>query len=591
MVTRRQSWQSRLALLCAVLGFVLIAGIDAVYDEATPVTVLDDKSIKKELKKDGVYLVEFFAPWCGHCKNLKPEWEKTAKALDGLVTVAAIDVDTNKEAGSKYSIKSLPTIKAISISKGKVDFEEEYTGKDRTAKGFSMFALKSAKAAIDHRLGTKKKGSKKKSSSSSSEASSSGFYGSVEEVVDLTGSNFDKLVKKSDQDWFLEFYAPWCGHCKNLKKDWISAAKKMKGKVNFGAVDCDQAKNKALCSEYGIKGFPTIKYKRPGKKPKDYKGARDAKSIGDYANNRYKGEPEPEPTPPPPSGAGFYDKEPDVVDLSTNSFEKEIKGGKDQWFVEFYAPWCGHCKNLSPAWISAAKELKGKVNFGAVNCDTEDNKSGVCRKMGIQGFPTLKYFIPGKGFSSYQESRTAEDLIKFANRNYKKSVAEPVLELKDQAVFEENCLGSKTHMCVVTFLPDILDTQAEGRNKYLEVLKGISQSYASMPYSYFWTAAGLQSGLEGSFNVGGFGYPAVVLYSPRKKIYTTLKGGFSHEEISELINTLRRGKAQVQSIQGDESIAALETVVPWDGKDGVVQAEDEFSLDDLGIETASHEEL
>lgn len=53
----------------------------------------------------------------------------------------------------------------------------------------------------------------------------------------LTKDNFKKLVLDSDQLWFIEFYAPWCGHCKSLAPEWEKAAKSLKGVVNVGAVD------------------------------------------------------------------------------------------------------------------------------------------------------------------------------------------------------------------------------------------------------------------------------------------------------------------------------------------------------------------
>ena len=56
-------------------------------------------------------------------------------------------------------------------------------------------------------------------------------------VIELTDSNFDKLVLKSDDIWLVEFFAPWCGHCKNLAPQWAQAATELKGKVKLGALD------------------------------------------------------------------------------------------------------------------------------------------------------------------------------------------------------------------------------------------------------------------------------------------------------------------------------------------------------------------
>ncbi|OZJ06000.1 hypothetical protein BZG36_01150 [Bifiguratus adelaidae] len=61
--------------------------------------------------------------------------------------------------------------------------------------------------------------------------------------------------------------------------------------------------------------------------------------------------------------------------------------------VEFFAPWCGHCQRLAPAWKKAAQNLKGLVNVVGVDCDDEANKP-LCGYHGIQGFPTIKVFPP-----------------------------------------------------------------------------------------------------------------------------------------------------------------------------------------------------
>jgi thioredoxin-like negative regulator of GroEL len=60
----------------------------------------------------------------------------------------------------------------------------------------------------------------------------------------------------------------------------------------------------------------------------------------------------------------------DVIVLTESNFETEIKKG--DWLLEFYAPWCGHCKNLAPTYELVATRLKGTINVGKVDCTVEE---------------------------------------------------------------------------------------------------------------------------------------------------------------------------------------------------------------------------
>ncbi|VEN61018.1 unnamed protein product [Callosobruchus maculatus] len=69
-------------------------------------------------------------------------------------------------------------------------------------------------------------------------------------VIELTGSNFKRLVIDSDDMWLVEFYAPWCGHCKNLAPHWAKAATELKGKVKLCALDATV--HQVMSQKYGI---------------------------------------------------------------------------------------------------------------------------------------------------------------------------------------------------------------------------------------------------------------------------------------------------------------------------------------------------
>lgn len=224
------------------------------------------------LQSDAIWIVEFYAPWCGHCKSLSPEYKKAATALKGVIKVGAINADDNKNIGGQYGVRGFPTIKVFGTNKKS---PTEFSGQ-RTAQGIVDAGLEEAKKKAQASLG----GGGSKSSGGSSGSS---------DVVELTDANFDKLVLNSDDVWLVEFFAPWCGHCKSLAPHWEKAATELKGKVKLGALDATVHQAKA--QEYGIQGYPSIKFFPGGKKQsdsaEDYQGGRTSSDIVAWALEKY----------------------------------------------------------------------------------------------------------------------------------------------------------------------------------------------------------------------------------------------------------------------------------------------------------------
>lgn len=68
--------------------------------------------------------------------------------------------------------------------------------------------------------------------------------------------------------------------------------------------------------------------------------------------------------------------------------------------IEFYAPWCGHCRQLAPKWSKLAAALAGVVRVAAVNCEEH---AALCQQHGIRGYPTIKTFrCAGSSASEFQ---------------------------------------------------------------------------------------------------------------------------------------------------------------------------------------------
>lgn len=275
-------------LKCIVL-LALLHHVKSFYTESSDVISLTSANFDNKIKGKSIAVVEFYAPWCGHCKSFKPTYESVATALKNIISVAAVDCDNYGDLAQKYGVNGFPTVKLFYTDNKSNIKSIDYQG-NRTPQDLINWTFSTAKKIALKKISSSSSNNNNKSRSSNKSNSGnngkSGFYSSDSSVINLSDSNFEDKVKNDNNLWLIEFYAPWCGHCKNLKSDWEQAATELRDKVNVGAVNCDE--EKSLCSEYGIKGFPTLFYFGNDKdSPEAYQGDREASSIVEFALSKW----------------------------------------------------------------------------------------------------------------------------------------------------------------------------------------------------------------------------------------------------------------------------------------------------------------
>ncbi|BFZ11289.1 hypothetical protein BsWGS_14328 [Bradybaena similaris] len=368
-------------------------------DHGTNAASYDSDSFSSALKANRNFVM-FYAPWCGHCKNLAPTWDELAKIYSKTesspVVIAKVDCTVHTALCADHDIVGFPTLKLFEVGGQN---HKRYSGKRD---------LDSLKAFIQEQV-----------NGEIADTEADGRQPEVPEpkssLIVLTDDSFTALVTKGS--FFIKFYAPWCGHCQKLAPVWDDLADTFNhdNKVNIAKIDCTQSS--VICKQYGIDGYPTLLWFKDGEKIEQYQGPRTHEALKQYVSDRLQdgareqhghdeiGAPEP--------GHDAHSTG-TVKDLTDESFKSEISSGLH--FVKFFAPWCGHCKRLAPTWDDLAKDFHGHpVSIARVDCTLH---KATCDDNQVRGYPTLKLFRNGEFIKDYRGARTLEELHEFVKKHF-----------------------------------------------------------------------------------------------------------------------------------------------------------------------------
>lgn len=148
-----------------------------------------------------------------------------------------------------------------------------------------------------------------------------------------------------------------------------------------------------------------------------------------------------------------FETEEDVLVLKQSNFDKGVTEHKHV-LVNFYAPWCGHCKVMAPEYAKAAKQLLdegSEIKLAKVDATVETE---LAQTYGVQGYPTLKFFRDGKP-GNYKGGHTAEQIVQWL----KKRTGAPA-ELLTSADAARSFVDA-AQVCVVGFFRDQASSDAK----------------------------------------------------------------------------------------------------------------------------------
>jgi len=438
------------------------------------VLVLTEANFQEALDAHEFILVEFYAPWCGHCKALAPEYAKAAGILaekESPIVLGKVDATEESKVAEKFEVRGYPTL--LFFKSGK---SNEYGG-GRTADTIVSWLEKKMGPAAQ----TLATVDEAKAFVADNEIAVIGFFSDAEsadakaflaaasnlddfpfavtseasvlEDYKATGvvlfKNFDEgrndmegeiteetvakfvtgnalpLVVDFNQETAQKIFS---GEIKSHLLMFLSAAaedyaakveiargiaKDYKGQMLFVTINTDEEDHKRIMEFFGMdeSELPSMRIIRLEEDMAKYRP--DSTELSDsniraFVTAYMAGEIKPhlmsEEIPED------WDKEPVKVLVGKN-FDAVARDATKDVLVEFYAPWCGHCKQLTPVWDKLGEKYKDHESIVIAKMDSTANE---IEDIKVQGFPTIKLVQKGENkIIDYNGERTLEGFVKF----------------------------------------------------------------------------------------------------------------------------------------------------------------------------------